>query len=117
MRESLFENRDVTQQDGCKTQDGRMTYKMSRKTGNAQPRATFFRHSAVLSATAVPLRKLPNAFLNPTGQARIEQQRSLATGVSIGNKLAITAFAFFVQGEVFSAGFIFVFFSSLAIIL
>ena len=32
---------------------------MSRKTGNAQSRATFFRHSAVLSLPAVLLRKLP----------------------------------------------------------
>ena len=38
-----------------------MTYiKMSRKTGNVQSRATFFRYSAVLSLTAVLLRKLPN---------------------------------------------------------
>ena len=34
--------------------------KMSRKIGNAQSRATFFRHSAVLSLPAVLLRKLPN---------------------------------------------------------
>ena len=33
--------------------------KMSRRIGNAQSRATFFRHSAVLSVPAVPLRKLP----------------------------------------------------------
>ena len=33
--------------------------RISRKTGNAQSRATFFRHSAVLSPTAVLLRKLP----------------------------------------------------------
>ena len=32
--------------------------KMSRKIGNAQSRATFFRHSAVLSLPAVLLRKL-----------------------------------------------------------
>ena len=32
---------------------------MSRMTGNAQSRATFFRHSAVLSLTAALLRKLP----------------------------------------------------------
>ena len=53
--------RDLTQQDGCKTQDGRMTKKMSRKTWNALSRATVFRHSAVLSLTAVRilLRKLP----------------------------------------------------------
>ena len=31
---------------------------MSRKIGNAQSRATFFRHSAVLSLPAVLLRKL-----------------------------------------------------------
>ena len=33
---------------------------MSGKIGNAQSRATFFRHSAVLSLPAVLLRKLPN---------------------------------------------------------
>ena len=33
---------------------------MSRKIGNAQSRATFFRHSAVLRLPAVLLRKLPN---------------------------------------------------------
>ena len=33
---------------------------MSRKTGNAESRATFFRHSAVLSLPAVLLRKVPN---------------------------------------------------------
>ena len=36
---------------------------MSRKTGNAQSRATFFRHSAILSLTAVLLRKLLLIFL------------------------------------------------------
>ena len=34
--------------------------KMSRKTGNAQSRAIFFRHSAVLSLPAVLLRKVAN---------------------------------------------------------
>jgi len=38
--------RDLTQQDGWKTQDGRMRKKMSRKNGNAQSRRTFY--SAVL---------------------------------------------------------------------
>ena len=39
---------------------GRQNYeKMSRKVMNAQPRATFFRHSAALSLPAVLLRKLP----------------------------------------------------------
>ena len=37
--------------------------KMSRKTGNAQSRATFFRHSAVLSLPAVLLRKVPINYL------------------------------------------------------
>ena len=46
----VIDIRELTQQDDWKTQDG----KMSRKIGNAQSRATFFRHSAVL------LRKLPN---------------------------------------------------------
>ena len=36
---------------------------MSRKIGNAQSRATFFRHSAVLSLPAVLLRKLANSEL------------------------------------------------------
>ena len=51
------------QQGGCKTQDGRMTKKMLHKTGNAQSRATLFRHSAVLSLTTVLLHKLPNLYL------------------------------------------------------
>ena len=42
-----------------------MTKKMSRKTWNAQSRATFFRHSAVLSLTAVLLRKLPIIIKGP----------------------------------------------------
>ena len=46
--------RDLTQKDGCKADE-----KMSRKTWNVQSRATFFRHSAVLSVTAVLLRRLP----------------------------------------------------------
>ena len=33
---------------------------MSREIGNAQSRATFFRHSAVLSLPAMLLRKVPN---------------------------------------------------------
>ena len=37
-----------------------MTKKLSRKTRNAQSRATCFRHPAVLSLSAVLLRKLPN---------------------------------------------------------
>ena len=48
--------RELTQQDGWKTQNDE---KMSRKIGNAQSHATFFRHSAVLSLPAVLLRKLP----------------------------------------------------------
>ena len=42
-------------EDSGRQNDG----KMSRKTGNAQSRATFFRHSAVLSLPAVLLRKVP----------------------------------------------------------
>ena len=42
---------------------------MSRKIGNAQSRATFFRHSAVLSLPAVLLRKLANVN-NPVGRKR-----------------------------------------------
>ena len=37
---------------------------MSRKIGNAQSRATFFRHSAVLRLPAVLLRKLANTILH-----------------------------------------------------
>ena len=48
------------QQDGRKTQDGRMTKKISLKKGNAQSRVTFFHHSAVLSVAAVLLCKLPH---------------------------------------------------------
>ena len=52
-------NSELTQQDGWKTQLGRQNdEKMSRKIENAQSRATFFRHSAVLSLPAVLLRKL-----------------------------------------------------------
>ena len=36
--------RELTQQDGWNTQDGRMTKKMSCKIENAQSRATFFHH-------------------------------------------------------------------------
>ena len=39
---------------------------MSRKIGNAQSRATFFRHSAVLNLPAVLLRKLANSSHEPT---------------------------------------------------
>ena len=38
---------------------------MSRKIGNAQSCATFFRHSAVLSLPAVLLRKLPTNRVKP----------------------------------------------------
>ena len=50
--------RDLTQQDDWKTQDGRMTKKMSRKTGNAQSRTTLFRHSTIWTPLAVLLRKV-----------------------------------------------------------
>ena len=52
-------NRDLTQQDGCKTQDGRMTKKMWRETVHCRS-WPFFRHSAVLSLTAVLLSKVSN---------------------------------------------------------
>ena len=45
------DNRELTQKDGWKTQDGRMTKKC---------RVRFLRHSAVLSLPAVLLRKFPN---------------------------------------------------------
>ena len=52
--------RELTQQEGRKTQDGRMTSeKNSREIGNAQSPATFFRHSNVLSLPTVLLLKLP----------------------------------------------------------
>ena len=57
---SIRNNRVLAQQDGWETQDGRMTKKMSRKIGKVEFRATFFRHSAVLSLPAVLLPKLPN---------------------------------------------------------
>ena len=52
--------RELTQQDGWKAEDGRVTKKVSRETGNAQCRATFFRHFAVLSlpTVLVPVGKL-----------------------------------------------------------
>ena len=55
-RETLVINvniRELTQQEG------RMTQKCRERLG-MQSRATFFRHSAVLSLPAVLLRKLPN---------------------------------------------------------
>ena len=39
--------------------------KMSSMIGNAQPHVTFFGHSAVLSLSAVLLRKLPNSSHDP----------------------------------------------------
>ena len=46
-------NRDLTRQDGWRTQDGRMTKKCFSSNGNAQSRAKLFGHSAVLSLPAV----------------------------------------------------------------
>ena len=43
---------------------------MSRKIGNAQSRATFFRHSAALSLPAVLLRKLPILSIFRTATAK-----------------------------------------------
>ena len=54
-------NRELTQQDGSKTQDGRMTKKCGARLCIPGLARNFFRHSAVLSLTAVLLRKLPNA--------------------------------------------------------
>ena len=48
-------NRELTQQDGSKTQDGRMTKKCGARLCIPGLARNFFRHSAVL------LRKLPNA--------------------------------------------------------
>ena len=48
---------------------------MSCKIGNAQSRATFFRHFAVLSLPAVLLRKLPNSsYEPPTHTERISRR-------------------------------------------
>ena len=66
----VFYNRDLTQRDGCKTQDGRMTKTMSRKTGNAQSRSTFLRHSAVLSLTAVRVTIAPGKVLRSKHRGR-----------------------------------------------
>ena len=48
-------------------------------------------------------------------QVAMEFQKK--SGVWLGSKLAITALALFVKGEVFSTGFVSILFSSLAIIL
>ena len=57
-------NRDLTQQDGGRTQDGRMTKKCYSSNGNAQSRAKRFGNSAVLSLPAVLLRKVSNRRAN-----------------------------------------------------
>ena len=57
-------NRDLTRQDGWRTQDGRMTKKCFSSNGNAQSRAKLFGHSAVLSLPAVLLRKVSNRRAN-----------------------------------------------------
>ena len=51
---------ELTQQGRLEDSGRQNDEKMSRKIGNAQSRATFFRHSAVLSLPAVLLRKLAN---------------------------------------------------------
>ena len=51
--------RDLTQQDGWKTQDGRMTYKNVAQDRECTVSRNIFRHSAVLSLPAVLLRKVP----------------------------------------------------------
>ena len=60
-------NRELTQQDGWNTQDGwktqdsGMTKRYRVRLGmHMQSRATFFRHSAVLSFPAVLSREVPN---------------------------------------------------------
>ena len=53
-------NSDLTQQDGWKTQDGRMTYESVAQDQECTVSRHIFRHSAVLSLTAVLLRKLPD---------------------------------------------------------
>ena len=51
---------------------------MSRKTGNAQSHATYFRHSAVLSLPAVLLRKVSN--VNQMELRRCEREISPSRG-------------------------------------
>ena len=51
---NLAHNRELTQQDGCKTQDGRMTKKCGVRLCIPGLARHSFRHSAVL------LRKVPN---------------------------------------------------------
>ena len=53
----MVDTSGLMQQDGCKTQDGRMTYKNVAQ--DQELCSVFFRHSAVLCLTAVLLRKLP----------------------------------------------------------
>ena len=54
-------NRQLTQQDGGKTQDGRMTkIYVARDCALPVSRDIFIRHSAFLSLTAVQLCKVPN---------------------------------------------------------
>ena len=60
---SLKNNRELTQQVGCNTQDGRMTKRYRVRLGMhslAPHFLSFCRPSAVLSLPAVLLRKLPN---------------------------------------------------------
>ena len=53
------DNRDLTQQDGWKTQDGRMTKNVARDCAFPVLHNIFIRDSAVLSLPAVLLRKVP----------------------------------------------------------
>ena len=58
---------------------------MSRETGNAQSRATFFRHSAVLSLPAILLRNVPNNARNTgriKGRSECFRHRASAVPVS-----------------------------------
>ena len=64
--------RDLTQQDDWKTQDGRMTKKVSPDIVHSRSSVKFLRHSAVLSLTAVLLRKVSNDLL-PSARAAAER--------------------------------------------
>ena len=60
-------NRDLTQKDGWKTQDGRMTKNCRARPGMHSLARHFFRGSAVLSLPAVLLRKVCNGNTWPRG--------------------------------------------------
>ena len=60
-------NRDLTQKDGWKTQDGRITKKCRARPGMHSLARHFFRDFAVLSLPAVLSRKVSNGDPSPRG--------------------------------------------------